>query len=65
MHDNDMRAAWLKQLAIGICHEKVEPREAPKVISASKTFKKAKTFDEIKGHITICILDLINRLQEN
>jgi nucleotidyltransferase/DNA polymerase involved in DNA repair len=56
--ENDGRAKWVKNLARGICHEKVEEIGPPKMISASKSFGKCKTFEELEKHICLCILEM-------
>ena len=58
------RAAWIKRLAIGICHEKVAVAKDPIYVSASKTFKKVEEFDGLKKHIALCVLELNEKIQD-
>ena len=64
MDENSERAKWIKQLAVGVCHEKVEDVKAPVYMSASKTFKKCDTFNAIKKHIALCVLELNEKIDD-
>ena len=58
------RAKWIKQLAVGICNEKVENIKPPVYMSASKTFKKVEDFKDIIKHINLCVLELIEKIDD-
>ena len=64
LDENDGRAKWIKSLAKGICHEKIEEKGPPIIISASKSFKKCKTFKELESHISLTILELNQKVND-
>ena len=59
------KAKWIHDLSFGICYEPIEERGPPTSATAVKTFIKIYTFSQLEKFITLCIMDLNQKILEN
>ena len=57
-------AIWLKNISNGICHEEVAKKGPPTTASGIKTFRKIWRFDQLIKFITLCIIDINQKIIE-
>ena len=64
MGDDLEKAKWLLQIANGICFEEVAQKGNPTSAMRIKTFNKVYKFKDLEKFITLCIIDVIQKIQD-
>lgn len=58
------KAEWIRNLSFGICVEPMMVKSMPNCASGIKTFKPAKTFEELEKFIRLCVMDVNQKVDE-
>ena len=61
---DETKSSWLLGITNGICDEKVEQKGFPTSAMGIKTFRMVRTFKELEKFILLCVLDIIQKMQD-
>ena len=59
---DDQKTVWLRNLAKGICSDEVAEKGPPASAGGIKTFKKVYRFNELEKFISLCCLDINQKI---